>query len=169
MRPRKRIKTHAINRARSLNPTGFPPARLIVAGLLVALASPAAALEYRSTGRAALLYDAPSTAGSKIAIAGSGLPLEVVVDTQAWVKVRDPSGRLAWIEKTALDGARSVMIKAESSFIRQQPRPDAEVVFRTARGTLLELTGDADAYGWLPVRHVDGLAGWLPSHEAWGR
>jgi len=68
------------------------------------LANPASALEYRSTGRAAILYDAPSTAAGKLAVAGSGLPLEVVVDTDTWVKVRDYPGRLAWIEKAALDG-----------------------------------------------------------------
>jgi SH3-like domain-containing protein len=145
------------------------PGLLLAAGLLLALAHPACALEYRSTGRTALLYDAPSTAAGKIAIAGSGLPLEVVVDTEAWVKVRDHSGRLVWIEKAALGGAKSVMIKSEASIIRQQPRADADVAFRAARGVLLEVTGEADAYGWLPVKHAGGLAGWLPAHEAWGR
>jgi SH3-like domain-containing protein len=143
--------------------------RLLAASLLFALAHPAAALEYRSTGRPALLYDAPSTTAGKVAIAGSGLPLEVVVDTEAWTKVRDHEGRLAWIEKSALAGTKSVMVKAETTTIRQHPRPDAEVVFQAARGVLLEVTGEVDAYGWLPVRHVDGLAGWLPAHEAWGR
>ena len=134
----------------------------------VLLAHPAPALEYRSTAKAALLYDAPSTEAGKVAVAGSGLPLEVVVDTHAWVKVRDHSGRLAWVEKSALGGPRHIMIKAESSAIRQQPRPDAEVVFRAARGVLLEATGDANSYGWIPVKHVDGMTGWLPAHEAWG-
>ena len=143
--------------------------RLLTASLLFALAFPACALEYRTTSRAALLYDAPSQAGAKIAIAGSGLPLEVVVETADWVKVRDPSGRLAWIEQSALGSAKRVMVKVESSSIRQQPRSDAEVVFRAARGLLLDVTGEADSFGWLPVRHVDGLSGWLPSHEVWGR
>lgn len=136
---------------------------------MLALAHPASALEYRTTGRVALLYDAPSTAAGKVAIAGSGLPLEVVVDTQAWIKVRDHSGRLAWIEKSALGGTRNVMIKAESIAVRQQPRPDADIAFRAARGVLLEATGDANAFGWLPVKHADGLTGWLPAHEAWGK
>jgi len=78
----------------------------VAAGLLAALMQPAWALEYRSTGRATLLYDAPSTAAGKVAIAGNGLPLEVVVDTGAWVKVRDPNGHLAWVEKSALDGPK---------------------------------------------------------------
>ena len=143
--------------------------RFLTAGLLFALALPACALEYRTTSRAALLYDAPSQAGSKIAIAGSGLPLEVVVETVGWVKVRDPSGRLSWVEQSALGSAKRVMVKVESSSVRQQPRSDAEVVFRAARGLLLEVTGEADSFGWLPVRHADGLGGWLPSHEVWGR
>jgi SH3-like domain-containing protein len=145
------------------------PGWLLVTGLLLALTSPASALEYRSTARIALLYEAPSSSAGKIAIAGSGLPLEVVVDTEAWVKVRDHSGRLAWIEKSALDGARSIMVKNETSVVRQQPRADAEVVFQAARGVLLEVNGEADSFGWLPVKHADGLAGWLPANEVWGR
>jgi SH3-like domain-containing protein len=143
--------------------------RLLIAGLLLVLPHAASALEYRSTGRAAVLYDAPSATAGKVAIAGSGLPLEVVIVTDAWVKVRDHSGRLAWIEKSAFGGTRNVMVKSETSVVRQQPRPDAEVVFQAARGVLLELTGEVDAYGWLPVKHADGQAGWLPAHEAWGR
>jgi hypothetical protein len=42
-------------------------------------------------------------------------------------------------------------------------------VFHAARGVLLNIIGEADPYGWLPVRHADGLAGWLPAHEVWGR
>ena len=143
--------------------------RLLIASLLFALPGLAGALEYRSTGRAAVLYDAPATTAGKVAVAGAGLPLEVVIVTDAWIKVRDPSGRLAWIESAALGGRRQVMVKSETSSVRQQPRPDAAVVFQAARGVLLELTGDVDAFGWLPVKHTDGLAGWMPAHEAWGR
>lgn len=145
----------------------------VVSLLALAFASfgahPASTLEYRSTGRVALLYDAPSTAAGKVAIAGSGLPLEVVVDTEAWVKVRDHGGRLAWIEKSALGGARTVMVKVDASAVRQQPRVDAEIAFRAARGVLLEVSGEADALGWLPVKHAGGLGGWLRTHEVWGR
>jgi SH3-like domain-containing protein len=145
------------------------PPSLLATALLLAFAQAAWALEYRSTAGAALLYDAPSTAAGKVAVAGSGLPLEVVVETGAWIKVRDHSGRLAWIEKSALGTIKTIMVTRESSVIRQQPRADAEVAFRAARGVLLELAGEADTNGWLPVRHANGLAGWLPVNEAWGR
>lgn len=140
-----------------------------VAALSLALLSPAHALDYRSTARPTLLYDAPSTAASRVAVAGAGLPLEIVVDTEGWAKVRDPGGRLAWIEKSAFGSARTVMVKAEVSDVRREPRADAEVVFRAARGVLLRVTGEMRADGWLPVRHADGLTGWLPAFEAWGQ
>ncbi len=143
--------------------------RLAAVGLLCALALPAAALEYRNTVRASILYDAPSTAATRVAIAGDGLPLEVVVVAPGWVKVRDPGGRLAWIEQAALDGARRVMVQADVGLVRRQPRADAEVVFRAARGVLLELGSEAGTPGWVPVRHGNGLAGWLPLGEVWGR
>ncbi|MBS0310538.1 MAG: SH3 domain-containing protein [Proteobacteria bacterium] len=147
----------------------FRPGLLLAGSLLFALADPASALEYRSTGHAAVLYDAPSTAAGKLAVAGSGLPLEVVVDTAAWVKVRDYTGRLAWIEKSALDGPRSVIVKTETGTVRQQPRADAAPVFRAARGVLLDVTGKPDATGWLPVKHADGLTGWILMQEVWGQ
>ncbi|HMM47004.1 MAG TPA: SH3 domain-containing protein [Thiobacillaceae bacterium] len=144
--------------------------RLLITGLLLALLPPAAAaLEYRSTSRPAILYDAPSTGAGKLAAAGRGLPLEVVVDTDAWVKVRDPGGRLAWIEKAALGGGRAVMVTGEPGIVRQQPRAEAAIAFHAVRGLLLEATGEVDAYGWLPVRHAGGLSGWIPAHEVWGR
>ncbi|WP_296895308.1 SH3 domain-containing protein [Thiobacillus sp.] len=147
----------------------FRAGLLLAGSLLFALATPASALEYRSTGHAAVLYDAPSTAAGKLTVAGSGLPFEVVVDTEAWVKVRDYTGRLAWIEKSALDGPRSVMIKAETGTVRQQPRADAPLVFRAARGVLLNVTGKPDATGWLPVKHANGLTGWILVQEVWGQ
>jgi SH3-like domain-containing protein len=143
--------------------------RRLAAGLLLGLAGSAHALEYRTTSRPAVLYDAPSTAAAKVAVAGSGLPLEVVVETAGWTKVRDHGGRLTWIEQSAFGNVRNVMVKAEAASVRKQPRPDADIAFLAARGVLLEATGDADGFGWLPVKHADGRTGWLPLFEVWGR
>lgn len=144
--------------------------RSLAAGLLLALAAPAAALEYRNTARAAILYDAPSTSAGRVAIAGAGLPLEVVVDTGAWVRVRDHGGRLAWIEQTALGGPRTVMIQSETVHVRQSPRADADPAFRAARGVLLEVrSNEASPPGWLAVRHTSGLTGWIAVNAVWGQ
>ncbi len=142
---------------------------LILAALLLVPVAPAAALEFGSTARAAVLYDAPSTAGSKVAVASAGVPFERLFDSGAWVKVRGPDGRLAWIEQDALGGDRTVLVKRGTVTVWRQPSKDAEAVFRARAGVVLKLTGKADAYGWLPVQHPDGLAGWIPASEVWGQ
>ena len=70
----------------------------------VALVSPAvAAADLRSVSeRAAVLYDAPSTRARRLYVVGEHYPLEVVVNLDDWVKVRDVSGELTWIEKKSL-------------------------------------------------------------------
>lgn len=143
--------------------------RLLAAGGLLLAAGAAHALDYRTTSRPAVLYDAPSTVATRVAVAGSGLPLEIVVETEGWTKVRDHGGRLTWIEQSAFGTVRNVMVKAEAASVRKQPRPDADAVFLAARGVLLEINGEADGFGWLPVKHADGLAGWVPLFEVWGR
>jgi SH3-like domain-containing protein len=143
--------------------------RFFGGGLALAFAMQASALDYRSPQRVLILFDAPASTAKKLAIAGRGLPLEVIVEQDAWVKVRDPSGRLAWAEKSALAESRQVMVKPDESAIRAQPRAESEVVLRATRGVLLEVTGEANAYGWLPVKHAAGTRGWLPAHEVWGR
>jgi SH3-like domain-containing protein len=143
------------------------PSHAFFAGLAALLACPSWALEYRSTGRAAILYDAPSRTAAKLAVAGIGVPFEVFVDTADWVKVRDHTGRLAWMEKSALGGKRSVMVTVDMASVRQQPQDQAEPLFRAARGVLLEIQGAARA-GWIEVRHADGVQGWLRQYEVWG-
>lgn len=140
-----------------------------VFALLVLLATPAWGLEYRSTARAAILYDAPSSASTRLAVVGGRVPLEVIADSGDWVKVRDANGHLSWIEKSALGDSRSVMVKLEECIVRQQPEPDAVPAFRATRGVLLQAVGEPTTLGWLQVRHVDGLSGWLRIHEVWGQ
>lgn len=130
-------------------------------------ATPAWALQFRSTARPALLYDAPSQQAGKVAVAGVGVPFEVFVETDAWIKVRDVGGRLAWLEKSALGNARNVMVNVPEARVYAQASNTAETRFRVARGVLLSARGAPNA-GWLEVQHTDGLGGWIRQHEVWG-
>ncbi len=135
--------------------------------LALAWAAPAGALQFRSTARPALLYDAPSQQASKVAVAGVGVPFEVFVETDAWIKVRDVSGRLAWLEKSALGNARNVMVNVPEARVYAQASSSGEPRFRVARGVLLSARGAPNA-GWLEVQHADGQSGWIRQHEVWG-
>ena len=135
--------------------------------MALGLTTPAWALQFRSTARPALLYDAPSQQAGKVAVAGVGVPFEVFVETDAWIKVRDVSGRLAWLEKSALGSARNVMVNVPETRVYAQASTNAETRFRVARGVLLSARGAPNA-GWLEVQHADGMRGWVRQHEVWG-
>lgn len=135
--------------------------------LILGLSAPAWALQFRSTARPAVLYDAPSQQAGKVAVAGVGVPFEVFVETDAWVKVRDVTGRLVWLEKSALGNDRNVMVKVPEARVYAQNATTAETRFRVNRGVLLSARGTPQA-GWLEVQHPDGLSGWIRQHEVWG-
>ncbi len=48
---------------------------------------------------AAVLYDAPSKAAKALFVVQRHYPLEVIVNLEAWVKVRDHTGALTWVER----------------------------------------------------------------------
>lgn len=141
--------------------------RLLLAAAALVVAAPSWALEFRTTTRAAILYDAPSQFATKLAVAGVGVPFEIFVETDSWIKVRDVTGRLAWLEKSTLGNAHAVMVNVDEARVLQQPSAGAEVRFRAARGVLLQAQS-APRDGWLEVQHVDGLRGWVRQHEVWG-
>lgn len=140
---------------------------LLLILLVFGLSAPAWALQFRSTARPAVLYDAPSQQAGKVAVAGVGVPFEVFVETDAWVKVRDVTGRLVWLEKSALGNTRNVMVKVPEARVYAQNTTTAETRFRVTRGVLLSARGAPQA-GWLEVQHPDGLSGWIRQHEVWG-
>ncbi|MDP1538297.1 MAG: SH3 domain-containing protein [Burkholderiales bacterium] len=137
-------------------------ALLFCQGVLVA-----AAADFRSAAEAAVvLYDAPSVKARKLYIVNRGYPLEVVVQVEGWLKVRDAAGALSWAEAKTLDNARSVLLKTAAT-VRQKPVADAPVAFEAQRDLLLDLLEDANA-GWLHVRHRDGTAGYVRAVDVWG-
>jgi SH3-like domain-containing protein len=137
------------------------------AGLLLALTAPAWALDFASTQRPAILYDAPSSAASKIAVISAGYPLEKLVSTAGWIKVRDESGKLAWIEESALGGKRTLLVSAPVAPITEKPAEDAPVRFRAVRGVVLDMLLPAEG-GWVKVRHASGQEGYARIGDVWG-
>jgi SH3-like domain-containing protein len=134
---------------------------------LFALLQPAFALDFASSARPAILYDAPSTAAKKIAIVSSGYPLERIVTTANWVKVRDETGSLLWIEESALAKGRTLRITAPIAQILESPSDIAPPSFRATQGVMLEILA-AESAGWIKVRHASGKEGYLRISDAWG-
>ncbi len=141
--------------------------RLIIAILAGLFPAAAAAADFRSAAEAAVvLYDAPSNKATRLFIVNRGYPLEVIVQVEGWVKVRDASGALSWVESKSLDNVRNVLLKVPAA-VRQKPAADAPLAFEGQRDLLLELL-DGGSGGWLHVRHRDGTAGYVRAADVWG-
>ena len=141
--------------------------RWLAAGLCL-LALPAAAGEFRVVGEhSAVLYDAPSRQATPLFVVTRYYPLELVVELEAWAKVRDHAGMISWVEKRLLTDKRMVLVTAPSVDALQRPENAAPVSFVAAQNVALELIEPAAA-GWLHVRHADGADGFVRATTCWG-
>ncbi len=139
-----------------------------LSGALLLAAGGAHALDYVSVAdRSATLYEADSLTSTKLYVVSRYTPLEQILTSGDWVKVRDRAGTLAWIEKRALSSKRYVIVTAATATVRQAPEQKAAVVFQAAQNVALEWLAPSGG-GWIKVRHEDGTAGYVRATEVWG-
>lgn len=142
--------------------------RYLLAFFLMLVAAAAGAAEFRSVAEnAVVLYDAPSLKAQKLYLLERDYPLEVVVALENWIKVRDASGELAWVEKKSLSDKRNVMTNVPLADVRQAPNDSAPLVFQAEKSVILELVEFSDP-GWIKVRHRDGQTGYVRTNQVWG-
>jgi len=128
----------------------------------------AGAAEFRSVQEStAVLYDAPSRAATPLFVVQRNYPLEVIVNLDAWIKVRDHAGALSWVEKKALGDKRMVLVTGASAEVRVRAEEGAPAAFVAAQNVALELV-EVTPNGWLRVRHADGAAGFVRAAQVWG-
>jgi len=136
--------------------------------LLFFAAFGAGAAEFRSVQEAAVvLYDAPSRAATPLYVVQRNYPLEVIVNLDAWIKVRDHAGTLSWVEKKALGDKRMVLVTGATAEVRARAEDGAPAAFVAAQNVALELVEEM-SNGWLRVRHADGAAGFVRPAQVWG-
>jgi SH3-like domain-containing protein len=145
--------------------------RLLACGaamLLVFAQAETRAADFRSVAEnAAVLYDAPSAKAKKLYVIGRSYPVEVIVVVEGWIKIRDASGELAWIESRGLSERRTVMVKTPLADIRQAADDHAPLVFQAEQSVLLDLV-ELTGTGWARVTHRDGQSGYVKLSQVWG-
>ena len=138
---------------------------LLLCSLVFSL--PANALEFRSIAPAkAILYDAPSLEASKLYILSQSYPVELIVNLNNWVKVRDAAGALSWVESKSLSSKRTVLVLAKTD-IKSAEDPTSALVATVEKDVVLELLADRQN-GWVKVRHRDGVTGFVQVTNVWG-
>lgn len=135
--------------------------------LLVGAAA-AHAVEYVSVSESsAILYDAPSIKAKKLFVVNRYMPFEQVVTLDSWVKVRDRSGGLYWVEKRLLSNKRYVFALLPLVDVRAAPDFGSARLFQVRQQVALERI-DSTGTGWIRVRHQDGNTGYVRKTEVWG-
>jgi len=142
------------------------------AALLVVLLSfhahAVAALEYLSIAdNAVIMYNAPSIKADKLYVVSRYLPVEAVVKVEGWVKVRDSSGTLSWVEKKAVSDKRFVVIIEQQAQVYQAADINSTLLFQAQKDVVLEWL-ETSLNGWVKVRHRDGQSGYVKTTQIWG-
>jgi len=136
--------------------------------LLLCSASSACAVDYVSVREAsAILYDAPSIKAKKLFVVNRYMPFEQVVTLDSWVKVRDRTGALYWVEKRTLSSDRYVYALLPLVDVRAEANSGSARVFQVRQQIALELL-ESTGTGWIKVRHKDGNVGYVRSTDVWG-
>lgn len=144
------------------------PLRQVALLALLCGASVACAADYVSVAESsAILYDAPSLKAKKLFVVNRYMPFEQVVTLDNWVKVRDRSGGLYWIEKRVLSSKRYVFALPPLLDVRAEPDPGSPRLFQVRQQVVLEYL-ESTGTGWVKVRHQDGETGYVRSTEVWG-
>ena len=142
--------------------------RALAVVALFTLAWSAAAGEFRSIAENGTpMYDAPSVRAKKLFVASRLYPVEVVINIDNWVKVRDQAGDLAWLEKKTLSDKRTLIVTAAVAEVRQTASDQAALVFQAQQGVALDVA-DPPAGGWIRVRHAEGQTGYVKISQVWG-
>lgn len=126
------------------------------------------ALDFRSVGAApVIMYDAPTARGIKLYVAPAGMPVEIILTSGSWCRVRDMNGDLSWIEAKDLVTRRNLIVKVATARIRSTADESAAMVFSADKHVLLEMAEPAIG-AWVKVKHRDGQTGYVRTSEVWG-
>ena len=140
---------------------------LALLGLFGATAWAQSGLDYRSIGTpSTVFYNGPSLLARKISVASRYYPVEVLINSGDWAKVRDSAGELAWVEAKSLSAKRMIIVTTASATVRQKPDLSSIAVAQLERNVVVEFVELTP--GWVKVRHKDGLTGYLAISDGWG-
>lgn len=93
------------------------------------------------------------------------MPVEVIVEFDAWRKIRDWQGTEGWVHQSMLSGKRTMIVTGTMQPLRREPAPDAAILAQVEEKTIGKLMRCRGA--WCRVE-IGGLRGWMARSQFWG-
>jgi SH3-like domain-containing protein len=97
-----------------------------------------------------------------------GLPVEIIDSYDVWRHVRDWQGTIGWIQVRLLSATRTVIIKADTRTIYQEPARDSPALAKLEPGVIANLLECRNAWCRVETRGRRVVRGWLLRSEIWG-
>lgn len=95
----------------------------------------------------------------------AGLPVRVIDEYKGWRRIIDKDDAGGWVYHALITGRRTVLIVAESVFLREDPADSAEAVAQAEQGVVAGLR--ACELAWCEIES-DGYRGWVRKADIWG-
>ncbi len=135
--------------------------------LLMMFTLPAWALDFISVKTAtAVLYDGPSTQAKPLFVTNRGYPFEVISRQENWVKVRDESGLMAWVQTDNVGDAHTVVMRV-SGDAHTDASASAPVCAHVAAGVMLPWSGNVNGR-WAKVTLPNQSTAYVSLDQLWG-
>ena len=102
---------------------------------------------------------------------GSGLPLKVLKQQGAWIKVEDFERDSGWLHKSLVTDAGHMVVKVNKDKnkkinIRSGPGTNYKIVGKAYYGVVFKTIEQKK--GWAKVKHESGVTGWIKRTLLWG-
>jgi SH3-like domain-containing protein len=95
-----------------------------------------------------------------------GLPVQVVAETSEWRRICDPDGGAVWVNRSMIDGRRTVLARGPQPVsLLQSVKSSAKVTALLAPRAVASL--DDCKAGWCRLK-AGGVSGWAPADKLWG-
>jgi SH3-like domain-containing protein len=95
-----------------------------------------------------------------------GLPVQVVAETTDWRRICDPTGGLAWVKATGVDGRRTALRALPQPLpLHKTPAIGGKIEAILAGRSIAQLKTCKG--GWCELKTSGGSA-WAPAGELWG-
>ncbi|MCC7305141.1 MAG: SH3 domain-containing protein [Alphaproteobacteria bacterium] len=95
-----------------------------------------------------------------------GLPVEIVLEYDAWRKIKDSEGEEGWVHQTLLTGKRTGLVRRDRYVpLYEKPSEEAKLAAQIEPGVIIELKECKP--GWCEV-NASGYGGWVERQYVWG-